>query len=37
MALKLFAGKHHSKAYPTTEELLQFGTEVCGVVNRVPC
>ncbi|MFG6441035.1 type II toxin-antitoxin system HipA family toxin [Roseateles sp. LKC17W] len=33
MALKLFAGKHHSKAYPTTEELLQFGTEVCGVVR----
>lgn len=33
MALKLLAGKHHSKAYPTTEELLQFGTEVCGVVR----
>lgn len=33
MALKLFAGRHHSKAYPTTEELLRFGTEVCGVVR----
>lgn len=33
MALKLFAGKHHGKAYPTTQELLQFGSEVCGVVR----
>lgn len=33
MALKLFAGKHHTKAYPTTAELLRFGTEVCGVVR----
>jgi serine/threonine-protein kinase HipA len=31
MALKLFAGRRHTKAYPTTEELLHFGTEVCGV------
>ena len=36
MALKLFAGKHHSKAYPTTEELIRFGTEVCGVVRPGP-
>jgi len=36
MALKLFAGKHHTKAYPTTEELMQFGTEVCGVVRPGP-
>ena len=31
LALKLFAGKGSSKAYPTTEELLAFGTRVCGV------
>ena len=31
MALKLFAGKHHSKAWPTTDELLDFGRRVCGV------
>lgn len=31
MALKLFAGKHATKAYPTTEELLLFGRDVCGV------
>lgn len=36
MALKLFAGRHHTKAYPTTEELLRFGTEVCGVVRPGP-
>lgn len=36
MALKLFAGKHHTKAYPTLEELLRFGTEVCGVVRPAP-
>lgn len=33
MALKLFAGKHTTKAYPTTDELVRFGTEVCGVVR----
>jgi serine/threonine-protein kinase HipA len=33
MALKLFAGRHNTKAYPTTEELLKFGVEVCGVLN----
>lgn len=31
MALKLFAGKHHTKAYPTTVELLDFGHRICGV------
>lgn len=31
LALKLFAGKHHSKAYPTREELIDFGRRVCGV------
>lgn len=31
MALKLLAGRHQSKAYPTTNELLDFGRRVCGV------
>lgn len=31
LALKLIAGKHASKAYPTTEELLTFGLKVCNV------
>lgn len=31
LALKLFAGKGHGRAYPSTEELLRFGTQVCGV------
>lgn len=31
LALKLFAGKHQSKAYPTTEALHEFGRRVCGV------
>lgn len=31
LALKLFAGKHHTRAYPTTDELLAFGRKVCGV------
>lgn len=33
MALKLFAGRHHSKAYPTREELLRFGEKLCGVAR----
>ena len=33
LALKLFAGKHHTKAYPTTEELVDFGRRVCGVAQ----
>lgn len=36
MALKLFYGKGHTKAYPTTEELIRFGTEVCRVVRPGP-
>ena len=31
LALKLFAGRHRSRAYPTTEELLDFGRRICGV------
>ncbi len=31
LALKLFAGKHGSKVYPITQELLRFGRECCGV------
>ena len=31
LALKLFAGKHGNKSYPTTEELLAFGSKVCNV------
>lgn len=31
LALKLFAGRHQTKAYPTTEELLDFGRRICGV------
>jgi serine/threonine-protein kinase HipA len=31
LALKLFAGKHHTRAYPTRDELLDFGRRVCGV------
>ncbi len=31
LALKLFAGRHATKAYPTTEELLDFGRRICGV------
>lgn len=30
LALKLFAGRHTTKAYPTTEELIEFG-RLCGV------
>ena len=33
MALKLFKGRHQTKAYPTTEELLEFGSRVCGVTQ----
>jgi len=31
LALKLFAGRHQTKTYPTTGELLDFGRKVCGV------
>jgi len=33
LALRLFAGKGHTRAYPTTEELLLFGSKVCGVAK----
>lgn len=33
LALKLFAGKHETKAYPTNEELVDFGRRVCGVAQ----
>ena len=33
LALKLFAGKGRTKAYPSTEELLLFGSKVCGVAK----
>jgi serine/threonine-protein kinase HipA len=33
LALKLFAGKGQTKAYPTTTELLHFGSQVCGVAK----
>ena len=33
LALKLFAGKHQTKAYPTNEELVDFGRRVCGVAQ----
>jgi serine/threonine-protein kinase HipA len=31
LALKLFAGRHGSKTYPTIEEIHDFGRRVCGV------
>jgi serine/threonine-protein kinase HipA len=31
LALKFFAGRHQTKAYPTTDELVEFGRKVCGV------
>ena len=33
MALKLFGGRHQSRAYPTLDALLRFGREVCGVTQ----
>lgn len=33
LALKLFAGKHQTKTYPTTDELVDFGRRVCGVAQ----
>jgi serine/threonine-protein kinase HipA len=33
MALKLFAGRHQTRAYPTESELLTFGSKVCEVSN----
>jgi len=31
LALKLFAGRNRTKAYPRTEELVDFGRRICGV------
>ena len=31
LALKLFAGRHTTRAYPTVKELHDFGRRVCGV------
>jgi serine/threonine-protein kinase HipA len=33
LVLKLFAGKGQTRAYPSTDELLQFGSKVCGVAK----
>ena len=33
MALKLWAGRHQTRAYPTKEELEDFGRRVCGVAQ----
>ena len=33
LALKLFAGKGRTRTYPTTDELLAFGRNVCAVPN----
>lgn len=33
MALKLLGGRHQGKAYPSVDELLRFGREVCGVTQ----
>lgn len=33
LALKLLAGKHQSKVYPTTDELINFGRRICGVAQ----
>ena len=30
-ACKLFAGKHKTKVYPTTAELIDFGRRICGI------
>ena len=31
LALKLFSGRHQTRAYPSTDELLHFGRRVCEV------
>jgi len=33
LALKLFAGRHQTKAYPTRQELVDFGRRICGVAH----
>ncbi|MCE4538476.1 type II toxin-antitoxin system HipA family toxin [Pelomonas sp. P7] len=36
LALRLFAGRGQTRAYPTTEELLRFGRQACGVAQPAP-
>lgn len=31
LALKLFAGRHRTRAYPAKDDLIEFGRRVCGV------
>jgi serine/threonine-protein kinase HipA len=31
LALKLFAGRHRTRTYPTVQELHDFGRRICGV------
>ena len=31
LALKVFAGRHQTRAYPSVQELHDFGRRVCGV------
>ena len=33
LALKLFAGRHRTKTYPTAAELMDFGRRICGVAQ----
>ena len=33
LALKLFAGRRETKAYPTKESLMEFGHRICGVAH----
>ncbi len=33
MALKLLRGRHQTRAYPATEELMAFGRRVCGIAK----
>lgn len=35
-ALKPFAGRHRTRSYPTTEELLAFGHKVCRLAGPRP-
>lgn len=36
LALRIFAGRGQTRAYPTTEELLRFGRQACGVARPAP-
>lgn len=33
LALKLYAGRRETKAYPTKESLMEFGHRICGVAH----